>query len=77
MKRRPPADIRQALGRAVRDLRAERQLTQEEVADRAGIHTHYVSDIERGIRNVAIVNLTYLAGAFDLSAAELLSAAGL
>jgi transcriptional regulator with XRE-family HTH domain len=75
--RRPPADIRQALGQAVKKLRTEHRLTQEELADKAGIHAHYVSDVERGIRNVAIVNLTYLAGAFDLSAAELLGVAGL
>jgi transcriptional regulator with XRE-family HTH domain len=75
--RRPPEDIRQALGRTVRDLRDERRLTQEELADRAGIHAHYVSDIERGKRNVAIVNLTYVADAFGLSAAELLLAARL
>jgi transcriptional regulator with XRE-family HTH domain len=77
VERRPPADIRQALGQAVRSLRTDRRLTQEQLADLAGIHAHYVSDIERGIRNVAIVNLTYLAGAFGLTAAELLSSAGL
>jgi transcriptional regulator with XRE-family HTH domain len=74
---RSPEDIRQALGKAIRDLRAERRLTQEELAERAGVHAHYVSDIERGLRNVAIVNLTYLANAFGLTAAELLGAAGL
>lgn len=52
-------------------------MTQEELADRAGVHAHYVSDIERGIRNVAIVNLTYVAEGLGLSAAELLGAAGL
>jgi transcriptional regulator with XRE-family HTH domain len=72
-----PATIRLALGGAVRDLRTEHRFTQEELADRAGVHAHYISDIERGKRNVAIVNLTYLADAFGLSAAELLGAAGL
>ena len=75
--RRSPADIRLALGKAVRDLRAERCLTKEELADRASVHAHYVSDIERGLRNVAVVNLTYIADAFGLSAAELLGVAGL
>lgn len=75
--RRPPTDIQQALGQAVRTLRTERHLTQEQLADQAGVHAHYISDIERGLRNVAVVNLTYVAGAFGLSAAELLGAAGL
>lgn len=75
--KRAPADIREALGSAVRQLRAEHHLTQEALAQRAQVHAHYVSDIERGKRNVAIVNLTYLADAFDLNASELLSRAGL
>lgn len=75
--KRPPAEIRQALGTAVRQLRDEHRLTQEALADRAQVHAHYVSDIERGKRNVAIVNLSYLADAFDLKASELLNRAGL
>lgn len=75
--RRSPEEIRQALGEAVKTLRAERRLTQEELADLAGIHAHYVSDIERGLRNVAIINLSYLAEALGITAAELLGAAGL
>lgn len=72
-----PANIRTALGRTVKALRVEHRLTQEELADRAGVHAHYISDIERGKRNVAVVNLTYIADAFGLSASELLGAAKL
>ncbi len=72
-----PANIRQALGRAVKDLRDQHRLTQEELADRAGVHAHYISDIERGKRNVAVVNLTYIADAFGLTASDLLSVAKL
>ena len=75
--RRQPADIRQTLGTALRQLRTEHRLTQEALAERAQVHAHYISDIERGLRNVAVVNLTYLADAFGLSAAELLNRAGL
>lgn len=75
--RRSPADIRLALGSAVRQLRRERQLTQEALAERAQVHPHYISDIERGTRNVALVNLTYIAEAFQLSAAQLLDQANL
>lgn len=75
--KRPPAEIREALGRAVQQLRVEHRLTQEALAERAHVHAHYVSDIERGKRNVALVNLTYVADAFDLTAADLLARAGL
>lgn len=74
---RLPADIRAALGRAVLSLRTDLRLTQEQLAERAGLHPHYVSDIERGKRNVAIVNLTYLAAALELTASQLLAAAEL
>ena len=72
-----PDAIQSALGRAIKNLRAEHRLTQEELAERAGVHPHYISDIERGKRNVAIVNLVRIAGALDLTASELLGAAHL
>ena len=41
-------DIRERLGNNVRRLRLEKGWSQEDYADRAGIHRTYVSDIERG-----------------------------
>jgi transcriptional regulator with XRE-family HTH domain len=55
-----PADRRPvlvALGAAVRDLRVSRHLSQEDVADLAGLHVTYISGIERGLRNVGFENL--------------------
>jgi transcriptional regulator with XRE-family HTH domain len=72
-----PKEIQKLLGKALRDLRLEKSLTQEELADLAGVHPHYISDIERGLRNPAIANLTYLAYALEISTAELLQTAGL
>jgi transcriptional regulator with XRE-family HTH domain len=46
-----------ALGAAVRDLRLSRHLSQEDVADLAGLHVTYISGIERGLRNVGFENL--------------------
>ena len=51
---RSPEEIKQALGATVRELRRAHRLTQEDLAERAGVHAHYVSDIERGLRNVAV-----------------------
>lgn len=50
-----------ALGAAIRTLRIARGLTQERLAEAAGLHTTYVSDIERGLRNIGFVNLNRLA----------------
>jgi transcriptional regulator with XRE-family HTH domain len=62
----PPEEVLAAFGRAVRKVRLERSLTQEGLAEAAGIHPRYVSDIERGRRNVSMVNVERLARALTL-----------
>lgn len=52
-----PLDIRIRFGRAIRRLREEQAITQEEAADRCGLHRTYYSGIERGVRNVSLVNV--------------------
>ena len=66
-------DIRVRLGLNVRRLRDERGWSQEDYADRAGIHRTYVSDIERGRRNPTITVVEKLAVPFGIGASELLS----
>jgi transcriptional regulator with XRE-family HTH domain len=70
-KKRPRAEIRERFGSAVRDRREALGLTQEEFADRAGIHRTYVSDIERGSRNPSLVNIERIAEALELTLSEL------
>lgn len=65
-------DIRQRLGSNVRRLREEAGWSQEDYADRAGIHRTYVSDIERGERNPTIAVLEKLAKPLKVSAGSLL-----
>ena len=60
------------LGREVRRLRKERGLSQEALADAAGLHTNYVGGIERGEHNVGIKALFALARGLGVSPAELL-----
>jgi transcriptional regulator with XRE-family HTH domain len=66
-------DVRVVLGRRIRQLREALRLSQEELAHRARIHTTYLSDVERGTRNIAIVNITKIAFALNLSLSELFS----
>jgi transcriptional regulator with XRE-family HTH domain len=62
-----------ALGQAVRDRRRDRGLTQEQLAESAGLHPRYISDVERGRRNVGISNLDQLASALGLGLAQLMA----
>jgi transcriptional regulator with XRE-family HTH domain len=62
-----------ALGRAIRELRVDRALSQERLAHEAGLHRTYVGGIERGERNVAFLNLLKLAEALQVPVSELLA----
>ena len=68
------ADIRERFGFAVKDRREALGLTQEEFAERAGIHRTYLSDVERGTRNLSLINIERLAGALALKLSELFRA---
>jgi transcriptional regulator with XRE-family HTH domain len=52
-----PLDIRIRFGRAIRRVREEQGINQEEAAERCGMHRTYYSGIERGVRNVSLVNI--------------------
>ncbi|RXJ73842.1 transcriptional regulator [Veronia nyctiphanis] len=60
-------------GLHIKSLRTSLNISQEELASRSGLDRTYVSGIERGKRNVGLVNLFRLAQALDLSPSDLLS----
>jgi len=68
-----PADLLRAFGAAVRRLRAGRGLSQEQFAELAGLHRTYLGGIERGERNVSLVNINRLARALGLTLGELMT----
>jgi transcriptional regulator with XRE-family HTH domain len=70
-KRRSRRDIRERFGFAVKVRREELELTQEDLAHKAGIHRTYLSDVERGTRNLSLVNIELLAAALDLPISDL------
>jgi transcriptional regulator with XRE-family HTH domain len=67
----PKASSKSLFGKAIRSLREERGYSQEELAERAGLHRNYVGGVERGERNVALENIVKLAGALSVRTRDL------
>lgn len=65
------------LGCAIRDQRKVLGLSQEALADAAGIDRAHMGKIERGERNATLLNVIRIAGALGTSASVLLDRAGL
>lgn len=66
-----------ALGRAIRETRLAKGISQEKLALIAELDRSYVGRVERGDNNAALLTLVRLAGALDISVAKLLQKAGL
>jgi transcriptional regulator with XRE-family HTH domain len=64
-----------AFGRAVREARAQRGMSQEALALACGIDRTYISGIERGTRNPSLMNILRVADALNTAPADLFAAA--
>src|SRR5437868_7687186 len=69
-------DVKKYFGAAVRLRRDHLGISQEELAGRAGLHRTYISDIERGARNVSLESIAKLAQALGSSISGLFSPEG-
>jgi len=70
VKRKSPKEI---LAENVRRIRKSTGLSQEELADRAGLHRTYISSVERSERNISLETIFVLAVALGVEAAELVT----
>lgn len=61
-----------AFGERVRQLRQAKSLSQEQLAELAGLHRNYIGGIERGERNISLLNILRLAKALDITPSQLL-----
>ena len=60
------------IGHTIRGLRLERGLSQEALADRADLDRSYMSGIERGLRNISVLNIARIADALEVSVRDLI-----
>jgi len=64
-------DLRDRVGSNIQRLRREKKLSQEELADRAGIHQTYLSGVEGGERNPSVLVLDRISKALGVDAMDL------
>lgn len=65
-------NIKVLFGQKVRSIRTERGISQEELAFRCELHRTYISDVERGERNVSLENIEKIATALGVEPRDLL-----
>jgi transcriptional regulator with XRE-family HTH domain len=65
-------DLKEAMATNLRRVRHEKKLTQEELADRAGLSSRYLGSIERGAVSASVTVLGQLADALRVDACELI-----
>ena len=65
-------NIEVRVGKRIKELRNKKGISQEALAFRCKLHRTYISDIERGLRNVSIRNIEKIAKALAVSPVELI-----
>lgn len=63
--------ILKKFGKKIKELRKQKSLSQDNLADKSGLHRTYISGIERGLRNVSLKNIKKLANGFGVKIEEL------
>jgi transcriptional regulator with XRE-family HTH domain len=66
------SDVMQRFGTKLREIRKRSGVSQEKLAELAGLHRTYVSSVERGERNISLLNIESLAKALGVPMAELM-----
>lgn len=59
-------DIKVRFGLAIREYRLKRNISQEKLAELSDLHRTYISDVERGDRNVSLINIEKICSALQI-----------
>ncbi len=68
----PPSNVARALGKAAREYRLKKGLTQQDLADKCGLDISYVGGVERGQRNPTLGVIHGLASVLGVRVSDLL-----
>lgn len=63
-------DIKVLVGKRVKELRNKSKISQEELADLAGLDRTYITSVECGKRNISIINIEKIANALKVTLKE-------
>ena len=66
--------INKRVGQKIREYRKSRGLSQEQLAFKAGLHRAYIGHIERGEKNIGLINLEKISKSLSIETTELLKA---
>lgn len=64
-------DLNKAFGLRIRNVRKKQGLSQEDLAEKAGLHPTYVGGVERGERNPSLESILKIASALEVSPSQL------
>lgn len=59
-------------GKALREIRLKKKMSQGDVAEKLGVHRSYISELERGKRNPSLLTIKKIAKALEVSVDELI-----
>lgn len=63
-----------SFGNKVRELRKKKNMSQEELAEKADLHRTYIGMIERAEKNITLINIQKIANALEIDLKELFNA---
>ncbi|XJZ27514.1 helix-turn-helix domain-containing protein [Bacillota bacterium Lsc_1132] len=65
------SDLPKLIGERIRNIRKEKGLSQEKLADIANLHTTYIGQLERGEKNATLESIEKVANALEISLEDL------
>jgi transcriptional regulator with XRE-family HTH domain len=63
-------EILTQFGKRVKELRIQNKLTQEQLAQKTGLHKNYIGMVERGERNPSLINIQIIANGLEVTISE-------